>query len=420
MGVSCQVFAALARNALSRPLPRGQNRDNPHAGITVFWTLDRMDFELTEDQRAVEDAARKFAKDRLLPFAAEWDEKEHFPVDVMREAAALGFASIYVKSDVGGSEMSRLDAAIIMEELSAGCTSTAAFISIHNMASWMIDRFGNEEQRKRLLPKLVTMEKIASYCLTEPGSGSDAASLKTRAVKDDDHYVLNGSKAFISGAGVSDVYVCMVRTGEDGPKGISCIVVEKGMPGLSFGKKERKMGWNSQPTAQVIFDNCRVPVANRIGAEGEGFRIAMMGLDGGRINIGACSVGTARAALDEAKTYVTDRKQFGRPIAEFQATQFKLADMATELEASRLMIRNAADALDKKAPRATMLCAMAKRFASDMGSKIANEALQLHGGYGYLKDFPAERHVRDLRVHQILEGTNEIMRVIVAREMFRQ
>jgi len=379
-----------------------------------------MDFELTEDQRAVEDAARKFAKDRLLPFAAEWDEKEHFPVDVMREAAALGFASIYVKSDVGGSELSRLDAAIIMEELSAGCTSTAAFISIHNMASWMIDRFGNDEQRKRLLPKLVTMEKIASYCLTEPGSGSDAASLKTRAVKDGDHYILNGSKAFISGAGVSDVYVCMVRTGEDGPKGISCIVVEKGMPGLSFGKKERKMGWNSQPTAQVIFDNCRVPVANRIGAEGEGFRIAMMGLDGGRINIGACSVGTARAALDEAKAYVTDRKQFGRPIAEFQATQFKLADMATELEASRLMIRNAADALDKKVPRATMLCAMAKRFASDMGSKIANDALQLHGGYGYLKDFPAERHVRDLRVHQILEGTNEIMRVIVAREMFRQ
>ena len=379
-----------------------------------------MDFELTEDQRAVEDAARKFAKDRLLPFAAEWDEKEHFPVDVMREAAALGFASIYVKSNVGGSELSRLDAAIIMEELSAGCTSTAAFISIHNMASWMIDRFGNDEQRKRLLPKLVTMEKIASYCLTEPGSGSDAASLKTRAVKDGDHYILNGSKAFISGAGVSDVYVCMVRTGEDGPKGISCIVVEKGMPGLSFGKKERKMGWNSQPTAQVIFDNCRVPVANRIGAEGEGFRIAMMGLDGGRINIGACSVGTARAALDEAKAYVTDRKQFGRPIAEFQATQFKLADMATELEASRLMIRNAADALDKKVPRATMLCAMAKRFASDMGSKIANEALQLHGGYGYLKDFPAERHVRDLRVHQILEGTNEIMRVIVAREMFRQ
>lgn len=379
-----------------------------------------MDFELTEDQRAVEDMARRFAAEKLAPHAAEWDATEHFPVEVMREAAALGFAGIYVKSDVGGSEMSRLDAAIIMEELSAGCTATAAFISIHNMASWMIDRFGSEEQRRRFLPKLTTMEKIASYCLTEPGSGSDAAALKTKAVKDGDHYVLNGSKAFISGAGVSDIYVCMVRTGEDGPKGISCLVIEKGTPGLSFGKKERKMGWNAQPTAQVIFDNCRVPVANRIGAEGEGFRIAMMGLDGGRINIGACSVGTARAALEEAKAYVSDRKQFGRAIAEFQATQFKLADMATDLEASRLMIRNAADALDRKHPRATMLCAMAKRFASDMGSKIANDALQLHGGYGYLKDFPAERHVRDLRVHQILEGTNEIMRVIVAREMFRQ
>jgi len=379
-----------------------------------------MDFALNDDQRAVEDTARRFASERLAPNAAEWDEKEIFPVDVLREAAALGFASIYVKSDVGGSEMGRLDAAIIFEELSAGCTSTAAFVSIHNMASWMIDRFGTEQQRKRFLPKLTTMEHIASYCLTEPGAGSDAASLKTKAVKDGDHYVLNGGKAFISGAGVSDLYVCMVRTGEDGPKGISCLVVEKGAPGLSFGKKEKKMGWNSQPTAQVIFEDCRVPVANRIGAEGEGFRIAMMGLDGGRINIGACSVGTARAALDEAKAYVQDRKQFGKAIAEFQATQFKLADMATELEAARLMIRNAADALDKKTPRATMLCAMAKRFASDMGFKIANDALQLHGGYGYLKDFPAERHVRDLRVHQILEGTNEIMRIIVAREMFRQ
>jgi alkylation response protein AidB-like acyl-CoA dehydrogenase len=379
-----------------------------------------MDFELTEDQRAVENAARRFAREKLAPHAAEWDEKEIFPVETLREAAALGFAGIYVKSDVGGSEMSRLDAAIIFEELSAGCTSTAAYISIHNMASWMIDRFGNDEQRKRLLPKLATMEKIASYCLTEPGAGSDAANLKTKAGRDGDHYVLNGSKAFISGAGVSDVYTCMVRTGEDGPKGISCLVVEKGTPGLSFGKKERKMGWNSQPTAQVIFEDCRVPVANRIGAEGEGFRIAMMGLDGGRINIGACSVGTARAALEEAVAYTKDRKQFGKPIAEFQASQFKLADMATELEASRLMIRNAAAALDRRDPRATMLCAMAKRFASDTGSKIANDALQLHGGYGYLKDFPAERHVRDLRVHQILEGTNEIMRVIIAREMFRQ
>ena len=379
-----------------------------------------MDFALTEDQRAIEDAARRFSKERLAPFASGWDADEHFPVDALREAAALGFAGIYVKSDVGGSEMTRLDAAIVMEELSAGCTSTAAFISIHNMASWMIDRFGTDEQRGRFLPKMTTMEKIASYCLTEPGSGSDAASLKTKAVKDGEHYVLNGSKAFISGAGVSDIYVCMVRTGEDGPRGVSCLVVEKGMSGLSFGKKERKMGWNSQPTAQVLFDNCRVPVANRIGGEGEGFRIAMAGLDGGRINIGACSVGTARAALEEALAYTRDRKQFGRAIADFQASQFKLADMATELEASRLMIRSAAAALDRRDPQATMLCAMAKRFATDAGFKIANDALQLHGGYGYLKDFPAERHVRDLRVHQILEGTNEIMRVIVARELSRQ
>jgi alkylation response protein AidB-like acyl-CoA dehydrogenase len=379
-----------------------------------------MDFELNEDQRAIEAAARRFARERLAPHAARWDAESFFPVETLREAAALGFAGIYVKSDVGGSEMSRLDAAIIMEELSAGCTSTAAFISIHNMASWMIDRYGNDEQRKRFLPRLTAMEKIASYCLTEPGAGSDAASLKTKAVKDGDHYVLNGAKAFISGAGVSDIYVCMVRTGEDGAKGVSCIVVEKGTPGLSFGKLERKMGWNSQPTAQVIFEDCRVPVANRIGAEGEGFRIAMSGLDGGRINIGACSVGTARAALDEAMAYAKERKQFGRAIAEFQASQFKLADMATELEASRLMIRSAAAALDRHDPRATMLCAMAKRFATDAGFRIANDALQLHGGYGYLKDFPAERHVRDLRVHQILEGTNEIMRVIVARELSRQ
>jgi hypothetical protein len=288
------------------------------------------------------------------------------------------------------------------------------------MASWMIDRFANDAQRHRFLPKLTTMEHIASYCLTEPGSGSDAASLRTRAVRDGDHYVLNGAKAFISGAGTSDIYVCMVRTGEEGPKGISSIVVEKGTPGLSFGKMEQKLGWKNQPTAQVLFDNCRVPAANRIGAEGEGFRVAMMGLDGGRINIGACSVGTARAALDEAKTYAHDRKQFGRPISEFQASQFKLADMATSLEAARLMIRNAAAALDRRDPRASMLCAMAKRFATDAGFEIANHALQLHGGYGYLRDFPAERHLRDLRVHQILEGTNEIMRVIIAREMFRQ
>jgi len=379
-----------------------------------------MNFELSEDQRAIESTARKFATDLLLPHAASWDADEIFPVETLRKAAALGFGGIYVKSDVGGSELTRLDAAIIFEELSAGCTSTAAFLSIHNMASWMIDRFGLDAQRKRLLPTLTSMEKIASYCLTEPSSGSDAAALKTRAIKDGEHYVLNGSKAFISGAGVSDVYVCMVRTGDEGAKGISCLAIEKGTPGLSFGKKERKMGWNSQPTAQVVFDDCRVPVANRIGAEGEGFRIAMMGLDGGRINIGACSLGTARAALEEALAYARERQQFGRAIAEFQASQFKLADMATELEASRLMVRSAAAALDRRDPRATMLCAMAKRYATDACFRIANHALQLHGGYGYLKDFPAERHVRDLRVHQILEGTNEIMRVIVAREMLRQ
>ena len=379
-----------------------------------------MDFELSEDQRAIEDTARRFAVDELAPKSAAWDATEHFPVDVMRRAAGLGFAGIYVKSDVGGSEMGRLDAAIIFEELSAGCTSTAAFLSIHNMASWMVDRFGTEDQRKRFLPALTSMDKIASYCLTEPSSGSDAAALKTRAVQDGAHYVLNGSKAFISGAGTSDIYVCMVRTGGEGASGISCLVIEKGTPGLSFGKKERKMGWNSQPTAQVIFDGCRVPVANRIGAEGEGFRIAMMGLDGGRINIGACSLGTARAALAEALAYTRERQQFGRAIADFQASQFKLADMATELEAARLMVRNAAAALDRRDARATMLCAMAKRYATDACFEIANHALQLHGGYGYLKDFPSERHVRDLRVHQILEGTNEIMRVIIAREMLRQ
>jgi alkylation response protein AidB-like acyl-CoA dehydrogenase len=379
-----------------------------------------MAFELSEDQRLIQKTARDFATANLAPNAAKWDEEEIFPIPTMREAAALGFAGIYVKGDVGGSELTRLDAALIFEELSAGCTATAAYISIHNMASWMIDRFGTEEQRKKWLPKLTRMDLVASYCLTEPGSGSDAAALKTKAIRVGDHYVLNGAKAFISGAGVSDVYVCMVRTGAEGPKGISCLVVEKGTKGLSFGKNERKMGWRSQPTAQVLFDECRVPVENRIGAEGEGFRIAMMGLDGGRINIGACSLGTARAALDQALRYASERKQFGKQLSEFQALQFKLADMATELEASRLMIWNAAAALDRRDPRATMLCAMAKRFASDNASKIANDALQIHGGYGYLKDFPLERHVRDLRVHQILEGTNEIMRVIIARELTRQ
>jgi alkylation response protein AidB-like acyl-CoA dehydrogenase len=378
-----------------------------------------VDFSLSDEQRAIQDMARAFAEAELAPHSARWDEEKHFPVDVMRQAAALGFAGIYVREDVGGSGLSRLDAALIFEALSRGDVAVAAFISIHNMASWMIDRFGDEALRRRYLPRLTTMELIASYCLTEPGSGSDAAALKTTAVRDGAHYVLNGAKAFISGAGVSDLYLVMCRTGEDGPKGISTLVVDKGAPGLSFGANERKLGWNAQPTAMVNFDDCRVPVENRVGQEGEGFRFAMMGLDGGRLNIAACSLGGASLALDTALDYAKSRRQFGRALSEFQALQFKLADMATELEAARLMVRNAADALDRRKPEATRLCAMAKRFATDAGFDVANQALQLHGGYGYLRDFPLERIMRDVRVHQILEGTNEVMRVIVAREMLR-
>ncbi len=379
-----------------------------------------MHFALSDDQRAIQDAARNFALAELAPHSARWDEDKHFPVDVMRQAAALGFAGIYVREDVGGSGLSRLDAALIFEALSEGDVSTAAFMSIHNMASWMIDRFGSDALRLKYLPRMTTMELIASYCLTEPGSGSDAAAMKTTARLDGDHYVLNGGKAFISGAGVSDLYVVMARTGGPGAKGVSAIVVEKGTPGLSFGANERKMGWNSQPTAQVMFDEVRVPVENRIGAEGDGFRFAMMGLDGGRINIAACSLGGSKLALDTAQAYLGTRQQFGRPLSDFQALQFKLADMATAHEAARLMVYNAADALDRKDPQATKFCAMAKRFATDGGFEIANQALQLHGGYGYLRDYPVERIVRDLRVHQILEGTNEIMRVIISRELLRQ
>ena len=379
-----------------------------------------MDFALTDDQRAIEDAARAFAAAELAPHSARWDEEKIFPVEVMREAAALGFGGLYVAEDVGGSALGRLDASIVFEQLSYGDVTTAAFISIHNMASWMIDRFGGDELRRRFLPRLTTMELIASYCLTEPGSGSDAAALGATARRDGDHYVLNGSKAFISGAGTSDIYVVMVRTGGPGPKGISALVVENGTPGLSFGAQEKKMGWNAQPTAQVNFDDCRVPAANRIGAEGEGFRFAMAGLDGGRINIASCSLGGAGLALDLAKDHLTTRKQFGSPLKDFQGLQWRLADMATDLDAARLMVRRAAHALDAKDPNATRYCAMAKRLATDTGFEVANQALQLHGGYGYLKDYPLERIVRDLRVHQILEGTNEIMRVITARELFRQ
>jgi len=379
-----------------------------------------MDFALNDDQRAIQDAARQFADAELAPHSAEWDETKHFPVDVMKHAAEMGFCGIYTAEEHGGMALGRVEAALIFEELSRGDVSTAAFISIHNMATWMIDSFGSDDLRGRYVPRLTTMELIASYCLTEPGSGSDAAGLRTTAKRDGDHWVLNGSKAFISGAGTSDVYVVMARTGAAGPKGISTFVVEKDTPGLSFGAQEKKMGWNSQPTAIVAFDDCRIPAANLLGKEGDGFRYAMMGLDGGRLNIAACSLGGARLALETTQAYVTTRKQFGKSLADFQNTQFKLADMATQLEACRLMVLRGAWAIDTNHPEKTKWCAMAKRMTTDACFQIADEALQLHGGYGYLKDYPLERIVRDLRVHRILEGTNEIMRVITAREMLRQ
>ena len=382
--------------------------------------ISGMDFKLSDEQRAFQETARQFARDEWLPQAAGWDEREEFPEAALQKAASLGFAGIYVKDEFGGSGLSRLDATLIFEELAAACVSTAAYLSIHNMAAWMIDRFGDKAQRARFLPKLMTMQRFASYCLTEPGSGSDAAALQTRARRDGDDYVLNGAKAFISGGGRSDLYVTMVRTGEDGPRGISCLVVENGTKGLSFGKPEKKLGWHTQPTAMVNFSDCRVPAANRLGAESEGFSIAMMGLDGGRLNIGACSLGGARASYEAARDYMLERRQFGQRLADFQALQFKLADMATELDAARLMLRLAALSLDDGDPDATLHCAMAKRVATDAGFRVCNEALQLHGGYGYLKDFPIERYLRDLRVHQILEGTNEIMRVIIARRLLRQ
>ena len=376
-----------------------------------------MDFELSEEQQAFQATARDFAVAEMMPHARAWDENETFPVEALRKAAALGFGGIYVQEDVGGSALTRLDATVIFEELAQGCVSTAAYISIHNMAAWMIDRYGDDAQRRCFLPKLCTMAHFASYCLTEPDSGSDAASLKTRARRDGDHYVLDGTKAFISGGGVSDIYVVMVRTGEGGPKGISCIVVENGTPGLSFGAQEKKLGWKSQPTAMVMFENCRVPVANRIGAEGEGFRIAMAGLDGGRLNIAACSIGGAQFCLDRTVAYMRERKQFGSRLADFQALAFRVADYATELEAARLMVRRAATAVTNSEPGATRLAAMAKRHATDAGFDIVNGCLQLHGGYGYLRDHPIERVLRDVRVHQILEGTNEVMRLIVSRDI---
>jgi len=377
-------------------------------------------FDLSEDQRAIQEMARKFTADAITPFAAQWDEHHIFPRDTVRSAAELGFGSIYVSEASGGIGLGRLDAALIMEAMAYGCPSTSAFISIHNMAAWMIDHFGSDDLKARYLPSMIGCERLGSYCLTEPGSGSDAAALKTRAVRDGDDYVVSGSKAFISGGGQNEIYVTMVRTGEEGPKGISCLVVEKDMPGVSFGAQEKKLGWHSQPTAQVNFDAVRVPVANRIGAEGEGFRIAMAGLDGGRLNIGACSLGGAQRCLDEAVAYTKERKQFGQPIADFQSTQFTLADMETELQAARMLLYAAAAKVTANAPDKTRFAAMAKRLATDTGSAIADRALQLHGGYGYLQDYPIERIWRDLRVHRILEGTNEIMRLITSRDLLRQ
>jgi len=376
-------------------------------------------FQLTDDQLAIQEMARRFTADAITPHAAEWDEKHIFPKDVIKSAAELGFASIYVSEENGGIGLGRLESALIMEAMAYGCPATSAFLSIHNMASWMIDSFGSDELKARYLPKLVGMDWMASYCLTEPSSGSDAAALKTRAVRDGDDWVVSGTKQFISGAGVNDLYLTMVRTGEDSPGGISCLAIEKDMPGVGFGAPEKKLGWHAQPTASLILDNVRVPAENMVGAEGEGFRIAMMGLDGGRLNIGACSLGGAQRCLDEAVRYTKDRKQFGRAIADFQNTQFTLADMATELEAARALLYLAAAKVTEDAPDKTRFAAMAKRFATDTGSAVVDRALQLHGGYGYLQDYPVERFWRDLRVHSILEGTNQIMRLIVGRDLLR-
>lgn len=377
-------------------------------------------FALTEEQLAIQDAASRFTADHISPHAAGWDREHFFPVNTIRKAAGLGFGAIYVSEESGGAGLGRLEAALVMEAMAYGCPSTSAFISIHNMVSWMVDSVGTPDLKARYLPSLVTMEQFASYCLTEPGSGSDAAAMSSHAVREGDHYRLTGSKAFISGAGVSDIYAVMCRTGDASPAGISCLVVEKDWPGVSFGAPERKLGWRSQPTAVVSFDDVKVPVGNLLGQEGDGFKIAMRGLDGGRLNIGACSLGGAQRCLEDAIRYTRERRQFGKAIVEFQNTQFMLADMATELEAARCLLYTAAAKVSAGAADRTMFAAMAKRLATDTGFKVVNDALQLHGGYGYLQDFAVERFLRDLRVHQILEGTNQIMRVIVARELLRR
>ncbi|ATI44530.1 acyl-CoA dehydrogenase family protein [Vibrio parahaemolyticus] len=379
-----------------------------------------MDFELNEDQRAFADTAQQFSLERLAPMAAEWDEKQIFPKDVLREAGELGFLSLYTPEEHGGLGLSRLDASIVFEQLSMGCTSTTAFMTIHNMVSWMVASFATEDVRAKYCPKLVTGEWLGSYCLTEPNAGSDAASLTTTASKKGNTYVLNGGKAFISGAGETDVLVVMARTGEAGAKGVSAFVVPAQADGISYGRKEPKMGWNSQPTRAVTFDNVVIPASHLLGEEGQGFIFAMKGLDGGRINIATCSVGTAQQALNQATQYMLERKQFGKSLAQFQALQFKLADMATELVAARQLVRYAASKLDRGDPDATTYCAMAKRFATDVGFQICDQALQIYGGYGYIKEYPLERYFRDVRVHQILEGTNEIMRLIIARRLLSE
>ena len=379
-----------------------------------------MSLEFTEEQRTIRDMALGFALEQLAPKAIEWDQEKHFPVDVLREAAALGMGGIYVREAYGGSGLKRHDAALIFESLATGCPSIAAYISIHNMSAWMIDYFGNNEQRAKWIPKLCTMESLGSYCLTEPGAGSDAAALRMRASKEGDSYVLNGVKQFISGAGSSDIYVVMARTSDAGANGISAFVVEKGTPGLSFGVNEKKMGWSAQPTRQVILEDARVPTANLLSSEGMGFKIAMAGLDGGRLNIAACSIGGAQSALNKATSYMAERQAFGKRLTEFQALQFRLADMAIDVEVARSILWRAAQALDAKDPDATQLCAMAKKFATDACFNVANDALQLHGGYGYLQEYGIEKIVRDLRVHQILEGTNEVMRLIISRKLIRR
>ncbi|HCD1286658.1 TPA: acyl-CoA dehydrogenase family protein [Vibrio parahaemolyticus] len=379
-----------------------------------------MDFELNEDQRAFADTAQQFSLERLAPMAAEWDEKQNFPKDVLREAGELGFLSLYTPEEHGGLGLSRLDASIVFEQLSMGCTSTTAFMTIHNMVSWMVASFATEDVRAKYCPKLVTGEWLGSYCLTEPNAGSDAASLTTTASKKGNTYVLNGGKAFISGAGETDVLVVMARTGEAGAKGVSAFVVPAQADGISYGRKEPKMGWNSQPTRAVTFENVVTPASHLLGEEGQGFIFAMKGLDGGRINIATCSVGTAQQALNQATRYMQERKQFGKSLAQFQALQFKLADMATELVAARQLVRYAASKLDRGDPDATTYCAMAKRFATDVGFQICDQALQIYGGYGYIKEYPLERYFRDVRVHQILEGTNEIMRLIIARRLLSE